>query len=247
MSGTLHAAPKVPTDRLPGLIAARNVPALYLNMPKSACTTIKNVLHRLETGTFLDDPLTVHSRKDLLLRAGTSPDDIRARLTGNLLFTFVRHPLRRAYSCFTEKIYQTSDYSFPRVRACLETDYGARFGDALSPDLHRHNFKAFLLFSQDSFRRANKWRRDPHWCPQSMIVNAARPWRSLDFIGRVETFEAHLSAVMALVGVTLDFAIPRMNEGAPPPFRYDTIIDDEIREIGIRLFADDLRNFGYEP
>ena len=49
---------------------------------------------------------------------------------------------------------------------------------------------------------------------------------------------------MALAG-RRDFETPRMNEGPPPPWRYEEVIDDEIREIGRRFFADDLKNFGY--
>jgi hypothetical protein len=37
-----------------------------------------------------------------------------------------------------------------------------------------------------------------------------------------------------------------MNEGPPPPWRYEEVVDDEIRDLGVRLFADDLKAFGYE-
>ena len=126
-------------------------------------------------------------------------------------------------------------------------DYGADFGSGAAPSLERHraNFKSFLRFARDSFERKNNSRRDPHWCPQSMVLNGATRWRTMDFIGRVEKFDAHMKAVMALAGVPCDFHTPRMNEGPPPPYPYEEVLDDEIRELGAAFFEDDLRNFGY--
>ena len=89
------------------------------------------------------------------------------------------------------------------------------------------------------------WRRDAHWCPQSMVVREAQRWRTIDFVGRVERFDAHLKAVLQLAGVTQRIDLPRMNEGPAAPFRYEEVLDEEIRDVGGRLFAADLRNFGY--
>ena len=71
-------------------------------------------------------------------------------------------------------------------------------------------------------------------------------WRRPDVIGKVEAFDAGMDAVLALAGVARDFETPRMNEGPPPPWRYEEVVDDGIRALGATLFADDLRNFGYE-
>jgi len=229
-----------------GFLAARSVPLLYVNVPKSACTTIKNILHRLDSGAFLADPLTIHSRKDLLVRVEREPEEIARRLREqHLVFTFVRHPLRRAYSAFNEKVHFPSTYSFPHVREYIETRYGARFVEAPSLELHRTNFKHFLVFAKESFEGTNGWRRDGHWCPQTRLLNGAMRWRMVDFIGRVENFDAHLQAVLGLAGITCDFEMPRMNEGPPAPYRYEDILDDGIRQLGRDLFKGDLRNFGY--
>lgn len=239
---------KARTDGAPkpvGFVAARNVPVLYVNMPKSGCTTIKNILHRIDSGRFLDDPLTIHSRKDLFVRPERDLEELVRRVREELVFTFVRHPLRRSYSCFNEKIHFRLKYSFGRVRKDIVNKYGARFVEAPSLEEHRENFKRFLRFAQDSFDGTNGWRRDPHWCPQSMVINNIRRWRMVDFIGRVENFDAHMKAVMGLAGIPFDFDTPRMNEGPPPPWAYDEVLDDEIRALGGKLFESDLRNFGY--
>ena len=241
-------APKAeaPTSSRPlGFLASRAKPIVYLNVPKSGCTTIKNILQRLDSGEFLADPLTIHSRSDLLLRAAREPDAISERLGRDVVFTFVRHPMRRSYSCFNEKIHFQGKYSFGRARTAIERNYGARFSDIPSLEQHRANFKCFLRFAWDSFRGTNGWRRDPHWCPQSMVLRNAQKWRMLDFIGRVERFDEHLSVALGLAGISYDFDVPRMNEGPKPPFPYDDIMDDELRSMGQAFFKGDLRNFGY--
>ena len=53
------------------------------------------------------------------------PEAIERRLKTDLVFTFVRHPLKRAYSCFNEKIHFTSIYGFGKVRAFIAARYGA--------------------------------------------------------------------------------------------------------------------------
>ena len=228
-----------------GFLAARALPILYVNMPKSGCTTIKNILHHFDAGAFIADPLTIHKRKDLLVRVEREPDEIVRRLGGDPVFTFVRHPLKRAYSCFNEKVHFQTPYSFPRVRATVAADYGGRFEPAPSAELHRENFKAFLRFSRDSFEGRNAWRRDPHWCPQTMVLQGARRWRLIDFVGRVEQFDAHLRLAFGLAGIAFELEVPRMNEGPPAPWPYEEMLDDEVRALAAAFFADDLRSLGY--
>jgi hypothetical protein len=228
-----------------GFLAARTVPLVYVNMPKSGCTTIKNILHRIDSGRFLEDPLTIHARRDLFVHWQDQPEEISRRLKTDFVFTFVRHPLKRSYSCFNEKIHFVTAYSFGGARAMIARDYGAVFETAPSLERHRANFKAFLRCARDSFEKRNGLRRDPHWCPQSMVLNGTSRWRMVDFIGRVENFDTDMRTVMALAGLPHGVATPRMNEGPPPPWRFEDVLDDEIREIGEGFFADDLRNFGY--
>ena len=240
-----QGAPQERGRRLSGFWASTTAPLVYANMPKSGCTTIKNLLYRIDSGGFLDDPLTIHGRSDLMVHAKAQPDEIERRLKTDIVFTFVRHPLKRAYSCFNEKIHFVSFYSFGKARDFIAREYDATFTDTPSLEQHRSNFKRFLKFAEDTADKSNGFRRDPHWSPQTTVLAGPLRWRMLDFIGRVEAFDVHMDAVLALAGRRRDFETPRMNEGPPPPWRYEEVIDDEIRAIGRRFFADDLRNFGY--
>ena len=171
------------------------------------------------------------------MRPEREPEEIARRLARDPVFTFVRHPLRRAYSCFTEKVHFQEPYSFPRVRLTVANDYGARFEAQPSVDLHRENFKAFLRFSRDSFEGRNEWRRDPHWCPQSMVLQNARRWRALDFIGRVERLDAHLKVALGLAGVAGRLRRAADERGAAPALA----LRGDARRRGARARARGLR------
>jgi hypothetical protein len=78
-----------------------------------------------------------------------------------------------------------------------------------------------------------------------MVLNQIRRWRTVDFIGRVESFDKHIRVAMELAGIPYNIETPRMNEGPPPPYRYEDMVDDEVLSLGRTLFGSDLRNFGY--
>ena len=225
--------------RVPGLVACKTLPLVYVNMPKSGCTTVKNLMHRLDTGSFLDDPLTIHKRRDLLLRAAMNPKQVISRLKTDTVFTFVRHPLKRAYSGFNEKLFHQTIYSFPKARDLLITRYGGKFTDNPSVEQHRDNFKRFLTMAREV--------HDPHWMPQStVLMKAVLPWRFPDIVAKVEKFDEMMPRILEIAGASMDMStIPRMNEGPPPPHSYEDIIDEEIKDMAKNSFAKDFRWFGY--
>lgn len=229
-----------------GMLGPGSYDLLYFNMPKSGCTSIKNILYYLDKGQFLDDPLTIHARSDLLINSRTNPHKVRRRIATGFVFTFVRHPLKRAYSCFNEKVHSTGKYAFPRVRACLIEQYGAQFPDDLSLEQHRANFLLFLKLVEDSFSGANTLGRNPHWSPQAPRIRHVSRFRILDFVGRIEAFDRDLKFVLSRVGYTQPISPPRLNEGPPPPYGYDIVMNDEVMARGKFIYGDDFRSLGYE-
>lgn len=231
--------------QLPGVVACRNFPIIYCNMPKAACTTIKNIMHRIDAGSFLEEPITIHSRKDLLVRPTEEPDTILGRLTSDFVFTFVRNPLKRGYSCFNEKIFSTGPYASQRGRDAIKK-YGADFDGECTVERHRHNFKAFLAMVDKA--EAGEEIQNPHWLSQSRVLTKwTFPHRNPDFIGRLENFNAEMGDILARAGSDFDVTTsPRMNEGDPPPFSLEEIIDDEIIETAKCVYAGDLEMFGYQ-
>jgi len=218
-------------------------------MPKSACTTLKNFLYFVDHGVFFKDPLEIHnSQGDVLLTQYHHKIELSQKIKKCLVFTFVREPLRRSYSCFNEKIFYKGKYSFTNVRDYIATTYDANFDEPPDINLHRHNFKMFLKFVQDSISGANGWRRDAHWMPQAFVLRRCEQYRHADFIGRVERFDRDFRLLAKATGIDEHIVLPALNEGPAPPFPYSQILDDEICGMGRVIFADDYRLFGYpEP
>lgn len=85
-------------------------------------------------------------------------------------FTFVRHPLARMVSSYVEKI-QTGKTKFLVKDKCLRD---------LPRDMSIEQFVDFLLnFDRDHYGEMI----NPHWAPQSWMVNSAK---NVDFCGRLE-------------------------------------------------------------
>lgn len=201
-------------------------------------------MHRIDKGEFIEDPLKIHARQDTLVRSKTNPEKIKERLNTDFVFTFVREPLARAYSCFNEKIVHVGPYSIKKGRNALET-YGADFKSVSDPETHRKNFKLFLKFVRNAVAGEALW--DPHWMPQTLLLRrSVYPHRIPNFFGKVENLNKEMGFVLSFVGSDFDMSTcPRMNEGPPPPFKLREIVDDEIIETAKAIYKSDLRAFGY--
>lgn len=227
---------------------------IYLNIPKSACTTIKNQLHFMEHGSYIDEPLDIHSHDGLLRSRDQTPENLalfkRRMAQPHFVFTFVRHPGRRAYSCFGEKIFHQSKHSFPKVRDYISAKYGLKLpaeGDT-SYDLarHRQNFLCFLDFVADNFAGKTDLRVDAHWGRQTALLGQYQRFFLVDFIGRVEDFSRQFPFVVDQIAPThrpdLDH---RFNEGPKPPFSYEEVADEVVEARLRQIYAQDYQRLGY--
>ncbi len=246
------------------LIGPKGLPLGYLNMPKAGCSTIKNILYYIEQGTWLEDPLEIHrvvSRKQALL-LGKYFQHQRMRLEKKspyFIFTFVRHPGRRVFSAFVEKILTTHEYAIPGIqRHLLENAVMMHRGtritklDGIPPleeveleDLRR-NFKIFLRFVKHNVKWDSRFHPNPHWMPQSHRIDRLLKGEPLDFIGKVENFAEDFGQVLVKAGINQpELARRRFNEGPKPPFRYEEILDPHMQSMIRGIYAADLERFGY--
>lgn len=238
----------------PGVVVCRNLPIIYLTIPKCACTTIKNLLYQLETGRAFEEPLAIHRA----IRDGLLPDTfvprgedcdsfIRRR---NVSFTFVRDPLSRIYSCFNDKLFHQSPFSFAWLRRRLTTDYGIAFDDlerGYSSSQHADNFKRFLLFVKDNIAGNTSAKKDAHWLPQSGIIRRYSRLVNIDVIGKVESYESDIDVVLNRSGIADrgNLITLRFNDGTPAPFSLESVVTDEIRQMVSDIYADDYLMLGY--
>ncbi len=69
----------------------------------------------------------------------------------------------------------------------------------------------------------------------------------IDFIGRVENFMEDFGHVLRHIGIDKpELAIMRLNEGPKPPFRYEDVLDSDIRFHVRKIYQEDFKRFGYE-
>ncbi len=237
-----------------GIVAMEKYPVIYLNMPKAACTTIKNLMFYLEYGHFFDDPLAIHKAINSwkYLVNFRSPENLNHLIRQRKFsFSFVRDPIAKAYSCFIEKIYYVTPYSFHKIRAWLVKNYSLRLPEENKTDqlydnaMHRDNFKKFLSFVEDNIAGKTPIRKDPHWSPQKHILDRHAENISLDFIGKIEHYTKGMSYVLDVIGVEDRLILDkRFNEGPPPPYKLSEIADAEVKSIAQRVYEKDYVAFG---
>lgn len=135
-------------------------------------------------------------------------------------FTFVRNPYVRVLSAYLDKI---------------ERKAAQGNGKAIS-------FSEFLrqLERGDLYRNA-------HWAPQASLL--LLPVTEYDFIGRVESLERDLAAVLATLQGRPGDRPPRSALGnwTGAGGRLAQYYDDDSLAIVRRLYARDFEAFGYEP
>ncbi|WP_153772201.1 sulfotransferase family 2 domain-containing protein [Labrenzia sp. CE80] len=232
---------------IPG-ITCRNLPLNYFSIPKSACTTVKNILYTLDSGASYTDPLAIHEDGDALLWSKSSDRElyIERLKKSEITFTFSRNPMSRVYSCFVEKIHFDGVYSFPRYRDFLVQNYGYRVDANNDISFYRENFNAFLLLVRDTLKVDRPFRWDPHWAPQSLLVDEFEKYVGIDFIGKVENFQIDMKTVLQKAGIDADVDLSvRYNESPPPPFKLNDFLDERLERTIRSIYIEDYDRFDY--
>lgn len=265
----LRRLPKVkPLTTDPGmrteLLGPKGIPIGYFNMPKSGCSTIKNIFYFLETGEWLSRPRDIHlvvSRgQALLIHDAFQNQRLRLEPTSPyFVFTFVRHPGRRVYSAFVEKILTRHLYALPGIQRHLIENYdfrsrGVRVSslkempeqEAMELDDLRNNFREFLKFVKKNVGLKTRIPPNAHWTLQSDRLDILRDHEQLDFIGKLENFAQDFEHVLRQVGINRpELARMRLNEGPKPPFRYEEVLDADLKARILDIYGKDFERFGY--
>jgi hypothetical protein len=242
-----------PNYRYRGIIGLNNFPIYYINIPKSACTTIKNLLYFIDNKYFLQDPLTIHEgiRTGKFLITSRSNEYFYERFNQRkFIFSFVREPLQRAYSCFNEKILSNGPYSFALVRNYLlkngYIDQNIFNKNNISIDEYRSAFLGFLKFASDNINGLTDLPRDSHWGLQSKsFINYSRSI-NIDFVGRVSSFKTDFEYVLEKIEYNNSEKLSelRFNEGPAPKFSLKELMNDEITNIARNIYKRDYDFFG---
>ncbi|GGH41004.1 Sulfotransferase family protein [Cribrihabitans marinus] len=167
----------LPHIRIQSIRANRKANVVYLNNPKSGCTTVKaNLWSHIAPDTY--PPRTnVH---DLKASPFTNKIAQQSWLRDATVVTFVRNPYVRLASAFLDKI---GNKDIPVWGAFAER-YGLHDPQTVSFDL----FVEIIAGEPPEFL-------DPHWRPQH--INIMYPFVRPNFLGRLETIDQDLPYLLS--------------------------------------------------
>jgi hypothetical protein len=204
---------------------------VYVANPKAACSTLKLILSKAELNDPDFTPESLHHRKHLPLLTPNmlTEKERRSLFDGSrYVFSFVRHPFKRAVSAYTDKILGNKQQKREILEALGKQDeknsYPVSFDDFIA-----------VIADQDPATL------NPHWRPQSL--NLATDLIRYDFIGRLESFDAGMAQVRARLRLP-DFGTPHRNRKS----HQASAIQDITAATRIKLatlYADDLQAFSY--
>lgn len=162
--------------------------------------------------------------KGMFMRPSTLSVDEVDKLDNVFAFTVVRDPFKRTLSAFLDKVQRKQDLGTWRGQ--------------------KHDFASFLRWLDKGALHSNG-----HWAPQSSML--LLPLQRLDFIGKVESLDQDLDAIMA----ALKLRTARTDVGEVKSIwsnktgandKLSEYYDASTRAMVLKLYAQDFENFGYE-
>jgi len=210
---------------------SRTFKYVYVANPKAACSTLKLILSKAENNDPEFTPQSLHNRKHLPL---LTPNKLTRKEQGALfdgsyyLFSFVRHPFKRALSAYTDKVLGNKK----QKREILEA-----MGKADEKLNYRVSFDEFVAVIADQ----DPATLNPHWRPQHL--NLAIDLITYDFIGHLENFNADIATVCAHLQLP-DFGIPHKNRKSHKASTVQLVSPETMQKLEA-LYAQDLQLFAY--
>jgi hypothetical protein len=207
--------------------------AVYVTVPKAACSSIKVALAGL-LGIDLEpvggDPHKVE------FPAPPLPWGESTFYPGLFTFAFVRNPWDRLVSCYRDKILgEVHDFTRLHPTRGIANSF-ARY-EAFRAGMSFPEFvKAVAEISDDE--------ADGHFRSQHRFVTNAKGNIAADFVGRFETLADDFARVAKTLGLP-DVTLPRV-QAARTPRRYADFYTRETRLIVADRFRKDITLFEYE-
>ncbi len=233
------------------LFVPRTGDLAYTEIPKCACSTVKQYLNAAACGAFHDGD--IHHTHPGLLRWRYD----RLRILSRLLrrrhhhFTFVRNPYARLVSAFYDKVINPQAdgrmYGKAPLRDAIRA-YGITAD--VDPILA---FRRFVVLARDSVLFADPVEADIHWMPMAWhAASAMRLGFAYDEVFHVESFATDLRGLMErqCPGRAAEWADIRVfNESARAGVTRTSSVaahfDTTSRLLVQEAFHDDFAAFGY--
>jgi chondroitin 4-sulfotransferase 11 len=217
-------------DYQPNGIILHPYQAIYIPVPKVACSSLKRVCARL-----LDiDTSSVNGTHSIVFPIVKGAEI--SQFNNYWKFCFVRNPWDRMLSCFTEKIKEDENFSEPTNS----------FVNGVHKGLLKYGiFKANMSFEDFLMAIASipDPKADTHFRSQYTFVTNLKGQLMVDFIGKFENLNEDWSEICDRLKVT-DGSLPHYNKTKHNNYReYYT---DSLIKIVEQRFAKDIAMFDYK-
>lgn len=245
----------------PGTWMTESETLVYRVIPKCACSTIGQVMHFVDHGTYFDGD--IHDAKGGIhkwaLEDSQPPLERAIREGGVYTFTCVRNPYTRILSAFFDKIcgIQRNGRRYRgKLVPLLIQKYGIEVGD---PDTGFEfdqiaSFRRFLLFARDTIRFRRPMDPDIHWSAMaghaSTLVHGGAKY---DAIISTEDFKTGMQEVLRHIEVAHDLDVgtmPRFNEseghGPKRAHAVEDYFDDLSMHLVREMYHRDFELFKYD-
>lgn len=208
---------------------------LYIVNPKSACSSVKLLLSRLQIDDHEFDSENLHIKggNPLPVPSDIGWSTVEKNLTSPsdyFKFSFVRDPLSRIISCYNDKIIGEDILFLPE----LKKEPGFE-----GIDNFNLSFSEFLnILLNQSLHAMNQ-----HWRPQSynLMVDAI----DFDFIGKIEQFDTDFDKVMQAVdGPKLSSVRKNKSDNKSNQFTIADVTEKDF-QIVTELYRKDFEYFDY--
>lgn len=206
---------------------------VYVENPKVACTTIKDLLHKHELGLLYDKfgPKPIH--RDSFGSPMIKPFQLSDRELKHVLsspeffkFTFVRDPYSRLLSCYLEKV--------KRKNQCIWLLY--KFTPSLGENI---SFQEFV----DTIELMTPFQMDSHWRIQKKQIFYDDI--EFDFIGRFEKFDEDFAYVKQKLFIDVDLSLRRDSHKVDTFTQLDSYYDADNLDKVLDIYKEDFVTFNY--
>lgn len=217
---------------VPGFVAARGAPLLYLPVRCGPEARVRNWLSLIGAGDArgIDEEFT---RNSLRRWIGDRP--------GHRKFTVLTHPALRAFRAYRGHILADG---YADLRTTLRSAIGIDLPEGAGPEHLHRGFAGYLSFVRMNLDGQTGLRTDPIWASQTAVLDGFAQLCHPDMILREDRLAEDLAALAASVGAT------------PPSMPADpddsaaglaAIWDADLEKAVHAAYRRDYLNFGFAP
>ncbi len=225
----------------PGTWMTESETLVYRVIPKCACSTIGQVMHYIDHGTYFDGDIHDATSGIHKWSLDHSKPRLEAVISAGRTFTFtcVRNPYTRVLSAFFDKICGIQRNG-RRYRGKLVPLLIQKYGITVDGDFDQiASFRRFLLFARDTIRFRRPMDPDIHWSSvaghaSTLVHGGAR----YDRIISTENFQEGMKDILKQIEIKHEIDIdkmPRFNESSGHGPKRAHPVEDYFDDLSMHL------------